>query len=58
MEQVITQVAGLTKEVATTYIMFYGVLELAKLTVGGVLGYFGIKAFRDLLQYLVDLLDI
>lgn len=55
MEQVITQVAGLTKEVATTYIMFYGVLELAKLTVGGVLGYFGIKAIRDLFQYLLDI---
>ena len=50
MEQVITQVAGLTKEVAIAYMVLYGVIELSKIGLGGFLIYQSCKCIKALIQ--------
>lgn len=50
MEQVITQIAGQTKEVAVTYIVLYGLIEIGKLGIGAFLGYCGINALKELFR--------
>lgn len=50
MEQAITQIAGLTKEVAVAYIVLYGIIEIGKLGICAFLGYCGINAIKELFK--------
>ena len=50
MSEVLTQVAGMTREVAITYIIMYGTLEVLKLALTGVLGWKSIQVIGELFK--------
>lgn len=48
MVEIINQVAGVTKEVAMTYIILYGILEILKLVLTGFITYHVVKACSNI----------
>lgn len=44
MIELITQVAGMTREVAIAYIIVYGILEMLKIVVVGFVSWKGLQA--------------
>lgn len=54
MVEVISQVAGLTKEVAVTYIAFFGIVELGKVVLTGVIGIYACKIIKGLISNCLD----
>lgn len=54
MAELLTQVAGMTKEVAVTYIILYGVLEILKTVVWGLVCWQGLKALGTFFKSMLD----
>lgn len=54
MVDLINQIAGMTKEVAMTYIILYGLIEILKLGLTGFLAFHGIKAFVNVFLKLFE----
>lgn len=54
MEEVLTQVVGLTKEVAVAYLIVYGVVEILQTVVVGIVGWHGMKALAKLFKMIFE----
>lgn len=54
MIEILPQIAEMTKEVATAYILMYGGIEILKIIAASVLGYVGIKGFCEVIRALFE----